>query len=390
MNQKQNILVINSGSATVKFQIFNKDNYQVAIKGIFERIGSTGSFYNIYENSTGRVVSKSFPQGIKTHAQALSIILKQISHWDKKVLAVGHRVVHGGEEFRNPVVVNQRVLSKLQKFNQLAPLHNPINLACLEVCLKTFSSAVKNVAVFDTAFYQNIPDYAYMYALPYEYYKKYHIRRYGFHGISHNYVAEMAAEKLNKPLNKLRLITCHLGSGSSITATKYGKAIETSMGFTPLEGLTMGTRSGDVDPAVALYLMKKLNIGPSEMEEVMNKKSGLLGIFGYSNDMRDVMLAAGYKVAKYKAPKKFNKKDKLRAKLALEMFIYDIRRYIGSYATIMGGVDAVVFTAGIGERNTVIRKLITNNLKLNQKFKSVVIPTNEELMIAKQVVKLIK
>lgn len=390
MKQKQYILVINSGSATIKFQIFSKIDFNVALKGIFERIGLPGSFYNIDENLSGRLVARNFPEGIKTHSQALTIILKKISHWKRKIFTVGHRVVHGGEEFTEPTIINKTILKKLQKYNQLAPLHNPINLSCLEVCLNCFSKSVKNIAVFDTAFYKNIPDYAYTYALPFEYYKKYHIRRYGFHGISHQYVSEQAAEKLKKPLRKLRLITCHLGSGSSITATKFGKAIETSMGFTPLEGLTMGTRSGDVDPAAVLYLMKRLNIGPAEMEEILNKKSGLLGIFGYSNDMRDIMTAAGYKIPTYKAPKKFNQKEKQRARLALKMFIYDIRRYIGSFATIMGGVDALVFTAGIGERNATVRRLITQGLKLNTKFKTLVIPTNEELMIAREVVKLIK
>jgi len=389
MKQKQYILVINAGSATIKFQILHKDNFSVALKGIFERIGLSNSFYNIKENSSNRIVARNFPQGVKDHKEALEIILEKISHWRRKILVVGHRVVHGGEEFTQPTIINQNVLKKLKRYSQLAPLHNPINLVCLDVCRHKFPKSVKNVAVFDTSFYQTIPDYAYMYALPYQYYVDYRIRRYGFHGISHQYVAEKAAEKLKKPLKKLRLITCHLGSGSSITATKFGKAIETSMGFTPLEGLTMGTRSGDVDPAVALYLMKKLNIGPDAMENILNKKSGLLGIFGYSNDMRDVMVAAGYKISGHKQPKIFNKTEILRAKLALNMFVYDIRRYIGSFAAVMGGVDAVVFTAGIGERNAAIRRMITRNLKLNQKYKTLVIPTNEELMIGQESIKTI-
>ncbi|MBU1164741.1 acetate kinase [Patescibacteria group bacterium] len=389
MKQKQYILIINAGSATIKFQILHEDSFEVALKGIFERIGSSNSFYSIKEQTSNRIVARNFPQGVETHKEALEIVLDKISHWQRKIKIVGHRVVHGGEEFKQATKLNQNVLHKLKKYSQLAPLHNPINLACINVCLDKFSKNIKNIAVFDTSFYQSIPDYAYMYALPYQYYTDYGIRRYGFHGISHQYVAEQAAEKLKKPLKKIHIITCHLGSGSSITATKFGKAIETSMGFTPLEGLTMGTRSGDVDPAVALYLMKKLNIRPTEMENILNKKSGLLGIFGYSNDMRDVMVASGYKIPGYKAPKQFNKSEQARAKLALEMFVYDIKRYIGSFAAIMGGVDVIVFTAGIGERNAIIRGMITRNLKLNQKFKTIVIPTNEELMIAKEAIKVI-
>ncbi|OGY47497.1 MAG: hypothetical protein A3J62_00690 [Candidatus Buchananbacteria bacterium RIFCSPHIGHO2_02_FULL_38_8] len=260
-----------------------------------------------------------------------------------------------------------------------------MNLSCIKTCIEILPN-LKNVAVFDTAFYKTIPDYAYLYAIPFEFYEEYDIRRYGFHGISHQYVAELAAEKLKKPLKKLKLITCHLGSGSSMTAVKFGKAIETSMGFTPLEGLTMGTRSGDLDPSVAFFLMRKLNLSVSEIEELLNKESGLKGIFGYSNDMRDIMVAAGYKIPGYKRPKEFNQKEKQRAKLALKIFIYDIVRYIGSYATIMNGVDYIVFTAGIGERNPTIRNMIIREVrKTFRKVKSLTIPTDEELMIAKQV-----
>ena len=247
---------------------------------------------------------------------------------------------------------------------------------------------IKNVAVFDTAFYKTIPNYAYLYAIPYKYYLDFGIRRYGFHGISHQFVTQEAEEKINKPLKKLKIITCHLGSGSSITATKFGQAVETSMGFTPLEGLTMGTRAGDIDPSVAFFLMRKLNIGIGEIEEILNKKSGLLGISGFSNDMRDIMIAAGYKIPGYKTPKKFNQKEKKLGKLALEMYVYDVVRYIGSYVTIMGGADYIIFTAGIGERNSTIRNIIMKKVrKTFPKVKSLVIPTNEELMIAKQVKK---
>jgi acetate kinase len=331
------------------------------------------------------MVMKNFPDGIPNHHQALQIVLTHLKHWKRKVKIIGHRVVHGGEEFTQPTVITKKVLSKLKRYNQLAPLHNPVNLSCIVACLGKLPS-IKNVAVFDTAFYKTLPDYAYLYSIPYKYYTNLGIRRYGFHGISHQYVAQKAAEKLKKPITELKLITCHLGSGCSITATKFGQAIETSMGFTPLEGLTMGTRSGDLDPSVAFFLMRKLDLPSSKIEKILNKKSGLLGIFGYSNDMRDVMIAAGHKISGYKAPKRFNQKEKKLGRLALKIFIYDIVSYIGRYAIVMGGADYVIFTAGIGERNPAVRNLVMKDVrKALPKIKSLTIPTNEELMIAQQV-----
>lgn len=385
---KNYILVINSGSATLKFKIFHQEDFSVVLSGIVEKIGLPGSFINIEESfKKRRMFMKNYPQGIPNHTEALKVVLANLNHWKRKIRVIGHRVVHGGQDFTKPTLITKRVLETLKKYNQLAPLHNPINLACINGCIESLPS-IKNVAVFDTAFYKDIPDYAYLYSIPYKYYEQFGIRRYGFHGISHNYVSNKAAEKIKKPLSKIKLITCHLGSGCSATAVKNGKAIETSMGFTPLEGLTMGTRSGDLDPSVALFLIRHLNLSLQDVEKILNKESGLLGIFGYSNDMRDIMLAAGYKVPGYRAPKKFNQKEKLRAKLALKIFIYDIVRYIGSYATIMGGVDYIVFTAGTGERNSDIRKLIMKDVKKAwPKVKGLVIPTNEELMIAEQVKK---
>ena len=382
---KEYILVINSGSATLKFKIFHQDNLNVALTGIVEKIGLPGSFISIQENSSKRILIKNYPEGISNHIQALQIVLAHLKHWKRKIKIIGHRVVHGGQDFTRPTLINKKNLVQLKKYNQLAPLHNPINLACIETCLNLLP-AIKNVAVFDTAFYKTIPDYAYLYSIPYQYYLDFSVRRYGFHGISHQYVALKAAEALKKPLKKLKLITCHLGSGCSATAVKFGQAIETSMGFTPLEGLTMGTRSGDLDATVPLFLMKKLNITAGEIEDILNKKSGLLGIFGYSNDMRDIMTAAGYRIPGYKPPKKFNQKEKQRGKLALKIFIYDIVRYIGSYATIMGGVDYIIFTAGIGERNSNVRNLIMKDIRRAwPKVKSLTIQTNEELMIAQEV-----
>jgi len=383
---KEYILVINSGSATLKFKIFKQEDFTIAVSGIVEKIGLKGSFISIEENSVKRrMVMKNYPQGLDNHQQALEIVLTYLKHWHRKIKIIGHRVVHGGQNFTQPTVINKNILSQLEKYNQLAPLHNPINLSCIKTCFKALPS-IKNVAVFDTAFYSTLPDYTYLYSIPYQYYLDHEIRRYGFHGISHQYVAEKAAEKIKKPLKKLKLITCHLGSGCSVTAVKFGKAIETSMGFTPLEGLTMGTRSGDLDPSVVLFLIRNLDLSLKEVEEVLNKKSGLRGIFGYSNDMRDIMLAAGYKVPSYKPPKKFSQKEKALGKLALKMFIYDIVRYIGSYAMIMNGVDYIVFTAGIGERNPDVRRLVMKDVKkLLKKVKSITVPTNEELMIAKEV-----
>jgi acetate kinase len=382
---KEYILVINSGSATVKFKVFHQADFSVAVSGIVEKIGLPGSFIGIEENSSGRIIMKNFPQGLADHAQAMQVILLNLKHWQRKIKIIGHRVVHGGEKFTKPTLITEKVLVDLNGFCQLAPLHNPINISCIKSCINFFPS-IKNIGVFDTAYYKTLPDYAYLYSIPYKYYTENSIRRYGFHGISHQYVAQKAAEKLKRPLAKLKLITCHLGSGCSVTATKFGKAIETSMGFTPLEGLTMGTRSGDIDPSIILFWIRNLGMSLEEIETILNKKSGMLGIFGYSNDVRDIMTASGYKVKGYAPPKIFSKKEKIMAKLALNIFVYDIVRYIGSYITIMGGADYIVFTGGIGERNQDVRKLVMKQIKKTfQKIKPLVIPTNEELMIAKQV-----
>ncbi|MAF14173.1 MAG: acetate kinase [Parcubacteria group bacterium] len=382
---KKYILVVNSGSATLKFKIFNQENFEVAVTGIVEKIGLPGSFIAIEEKSSKRMMMKNYPGGIDSHQQALEVIFSFLKHWKRKIKVIGHRIVHGGQNYTKPTILTKSVLAKLKEYNQLAPLHNPINLSCVNICLKDLPS-IKNVAVFDTAFYKTVPEHAFLYAIPYKYYKELGIRRYGFHGISHQYVANKTAEKLNKPLKKLRLITCHLGSGSSVTAIKFGKPIDTSMGFTPLEGVTMGTRSGDIDPSVAFYLMDKLDLDVREVEKILNQKSGLKGIFGYSNDMRDIMIAAGYKIKDYKATKKFNLQEQKQGKLALAMYIYDIVRYIGGYTTVMGGIDYIIFTGGIGERNQTVRNLITKQVrKAWPKVKSLAIPTNEELMIAQQV-----
>ena len=384
------IFVINSGSSSLKFKLFEAKTLKEAAGGIMERIGLKDSFLKIKVCEEEK--RNDFPDGISGHEQALKIVFKKLCALRFTlcdITAIGHRVVHGGEEFTEPTVVTSPILQKLGKYSALAPLHNPANLAGIRACRKLLPG-IPNVAVFDTAFYRSVPDYAYLYAIPYRLYEKYRIRRYGFHGISHRYVAGEAAKALKKPLGKLKIISCHLGSGASITAVKYGQAVETSMGFTPLEGLTMGTRCGDVDPSLTLYLIRNLKMTPGEVDDLLNKKSGLLGISGISNDMREILAAAGCKVEGFKPPRKYSRQEKCRSDLALKMFIYDIQRYIGQYALIMGGVDAIVFTAGIGERNATVRKMVADGLGFLGKVKILAIPTDEELMIARETAKIIK
>ena len=348
------VLVINCGSSSLKYKLFNAPSFVLIKKGLIARIKEPGSH-------------------IKNHYVAVLEVFKQISKTGvdvKGIAIVGHRVVHGAEKFKLPVVINRRVLNEIRKNSEIAPLHNPINLEGILACRKLFPHA-KQVAVFDTAFYQTIPKHAYLYALPYRFYSKYRIRRYGFHGISHQYVSLVASRILKKPLNRLKLITVHLGNGCSITAIDRGGPIDTSMGFTPLEGLVMGTRCGDIDPAVVIYLNRKLSLSIREIDRILNKESGILGISGLSNDIRSI--------------KKALKKGNARARLALDMFIYRLRKYIGMYITILNGVDAIVFTAGIGENNPDLIKRITRHLNafLKVKPRILIIPTDEELMIAK-------
>ena len=348
------ILVINSGSSSIKYKLFVMPKEKLLAKGIIEHIGEKGS-------------------NVGNHYAGLKLILNKVNSID----AIGHRVVHGAESFKKPVLINNSVIKKIKQCCAIAPLHNPANLAGIIVCARLLPG-VKQAAVFDTAFHQSIPEYAYIYGLPYEFYSKFCIRKYGFHGTSHEYVAHEAARILKKPINKLKIITCHLGNGCSITAVDRGKSIDTSMGFTPLEGLIMGTRCGDIDPALVTYIMRKEKLDTHEMDILLNKESGLKGISGISNDMR---------VLEEKA-----KSGNKRAKLAIDIFIYRIRKYIGAYTAIMSGCDCLVFTAGIGENQKSIRLKITKNIFKHFKKapKVLVIPTNEELMIAKQTYQLIK
>ncbi|MFH1413884.1 MAG: acetate kinase [Candidatus Omnitrophota bacterium] len=348
------MLIINSGSSSIKYKFFDMPTERTISKGSIEHIGEKQS-------------------EVKDHYNGIKIVLEKI----RKVDAVGHRVVHGAEEFKKPALINRAVIEKIKQCSSIAPLHNPANLDGIIAC-KRLLPGVKQVAVFDTAFHQTIPDYAYIYGLPFEYYKQLGIRKYGFHGTSHEYVANEAARRLKKRLNKLKIITCHLGNGCSITAIDKGKSIDTSMGFTPLEGLIMGTRSGDIDPALVTYIMKKKKLNIERIDDILNKRSGLKGISGISNDMRTL-------VGKAKSGNK-------RARLAIDMFTYRIKKYIGSYAGVMRGLDVLVFTAGIGENQRIIRDKVCDGLfsHYRNKPKILVVPTNEELLIARQAYQLIR
>lgn len=337
------ILVLNSGSSSIKYKLFDiADNLEKTLsKGLVERIGVK----------------------IPSHKEALEAILNKVG---SKIGAVGHRVVHGGDRFSKSVLIDDNVIKAIEDFTELAPLHNPPSLLTINESRKILSG-VPHVAVFDTAFYYDMPEYVYFYAIPYKFYEKYKIRKYGFHGTSHRYVSEQASRLLKRPLKELRLITCHLGNGCSITAVQNGRAIDTSMGFTPLEGLVMGTRSGDLDPAIIPYIMEKENIDAAAVVEMLNKKSGLLGVSGLTNDMRELM----------------QKRDKnKKVKLALDIFTYRIKKYIGAYTGVMSGCDAMIFTGGIGENNPGLIDEICEGVVLKG-TKRMMIPTDEELMIAR-------
>ena len=387
------ILVINAGSSSLKYQLINMDTENVMAKGLCERIGIDGSRLNHTPGDADKVVIE---KPMKDHADAINMVIEALVSPEHGVIsdmseisAVGHRVVHGGELFSSSVVITDEVKRAVESCNELAPLHNPANLIGIAACEKAMPG-VPQVGVFDTAFHQTMPKEAFMYAIPYKYYEDYKVRRYGFHGTSHKYVTQRAAAMLGKKPEDLKIITCHLGNGSSITAVKNGKSIDTTMGFTPLAGVPMGTRSGDIDPAILQFIMNKENIDADKMNSILNKESGVLGISELSSDFRDLSAATA----------EGNKK----AELAEEMFIYNVKKYIGAYAVAMGGVDAIVFTAGIGENNGAYRKAMTEGLDFmgikiddeknsirgcevdvsaaDSKVKVLVIPTNEELMIA--------
>ena len=393
------ILVLNSGSSSLKYQVIDMETEEMLVKGYFERIGQPNSFL------THKVkgIKHKFEHPAKNHEQAIAFVLERLTNKHYGVIknleelgGIGHRVVHGGEKFSNSVVITQEVIQEIKQCADLAPIHNPACILGIEAC-KKIAPNMKMIAVFDTAFHQTIPKERYIYPIPYEYYKKYGIRKYGFHGTSHQYVSHRVAEIMGKDVKELKIVNCHLGQGCSVCAIKGGKSVETSMGLTPLGGIPMGSRSGDLDPSILLYLMKKEQLSPDEMENILNKQAGVYGISGISVDFRDIeieALSGGEK-----------------AVLALEVFHYLTASYIAKCAVAMEGIDVLTFTAGVGEKGPISRKAICEQLGFlgvkiddeknkikgeeaelsvsDSKVKIYTIPTNEELMIARETLKLV-
>jgi len=395
------VLVINSGSSSIKYRLFDMTDKTVLAKGIVERIGIPGSKLSHYREGGAEY---RIEQEISDHGAAIELIFAALTDGRHGVVKsageidiIGHRVVHGGEIFSQPVLVDKTVRENIRQLAGLAPLHNPANLLGIEAC-EQLIPGIRQVAVFDTAFHHTIPRRAYMYGIPYWYYEKYGIRKYGFHGTSHQYVSRQAAEMLGQPHKKLKLVSCHLGSGASITAVHGGCSVDTSMGFTPLEGVVMGTRSGDLDPAIITFLMEKENLNPEEINGILNHRSGVLGLSGISSDFRDLDKAAA------------DGND--RARLAVEVFVYRVRKYIGAYAAQLNGIDGLIFTAGLGENSPEIRTEICSGLdylgiSIDQEKNAIrgreadisapdsgarilVIPTNEELMIADETLRVVQ
>ena len=393
------ILVLNSGSSSLKYQLIDMDTEEVLAKGNFERIGQYNSFLT---HKVGDEKHK-FEKPVSNHEKAIRFVLNKLQSKvygviksPVEIMAIGHRIVHGGERFTKPAIVDDEVMKGLEESIELAPLHNPAAILGINACMKVMPGK-KNVVVFDTAFHQTIPEESYIYPIPYKYYEKYKIRKYGFHGTSHQYVSERVAEIMGKDIKDLKIVNCHLGQGASVCAIKDGKSIDTSMGFTPLGGIPMGTRSGDLDPSVVTYIAKYRNHTPEEMDEILNKKSGVYGISEISVDFRDIEAEA-------------NEGDR-NAKMALENFAYNVAQFVAKYAVSMGGIDVLTFTAGVGEKGPLSRRQICDYLKFlgvqidyeknqirnqeveisseDSKVKVYVVPTNEELLIARETKKLI-
>ena len=393
------ILVLNSGSSSLKYQLIDMDTEEVLAKGNFERIGQYNSFLT---HKVGDEKHK-FEKPVSNHEKAIRFVLNKLQSKvygviksPDEIMAIGHRIVHGGERFTKPAIVDDEVMKGLEESIELAPLHNPAAILGINACMKVMPGK-KNVVVFDTAFHQTIPEESYIYPIPYKYYEKYKIRKYGFHGTSHQYVSERVAEIMGKDIKDLKIVNCHLGQGASVCAIKDGKSIDTSMGFTPLGGIPMGTRSGDLDPSVVTYIAKYRNHTPEEMDEILNKKSGVYGISEVSVDFRDIEAEAA-------------DGDK-NAQMALENFAYNVAQFVAKYAVSMGGIDVLTFTAGVGEKGPLSRRQICDYLKFlgvqidyeknqirnqeveisseDSKVKVYVVPTNEELLIARETKKLI-
>lgn len=396
-----NVLVINCGSSSLKYQLLEMQEERLLAKGLVERIGLEAGVHT-YKREGGEKLVEELP--VPDHARAIELVVAALTHDEHGVLgsmdeiaAVGHRVVHAGEKYAASVIITRDVVDALKECVPLAPLHNPPNIVGIKAAQRVMPG-VPMVGVFDTAFHQTMPDWAYIYPLPHRYYREFGIRRYGFHGTSHRYVTNRAAEMLGRAPNQCNLITCHLGNGASVCAVKNGRSVDTSMGFTPLEGLVMGTRCGDIDPAIVGYLSKKLDLGLDDIDRILNKESGIYGISGISSDLRDVEreYAAGNE----------------QARLALDVYCYHIRKYIGAYAVALGHVDGIVFTAGVGENGSMIREWACRGLEIigaeldqfengvrhdeaiiskpHSRVKIMVIPTDEELMIARDTRQLVE
>ena len=395
------VLVLNSGSSSLKYQVIDMETEKTLVKGNFERIGQPKSFVTHKVNGQKHI----FEREARNHEEAIEFVLDRLTNEHYGVLksldelaGIGHRVVHGGEKFSSPVLINDDVIEEIRKCSDLAPLHNPAAVLGMEACKKVVPN-MKMVAVFDTAFHQTLPKERYIYPIPYEYYEKYGVRKYGFHGTSHQYVAERVAHLINKDVKDLKIVNCHLGQGASVCAIQNGKSVETSMGLTPLGGVVMGTRSGDLDPSVVTYMMNKENLTPEEIESILNKEAGAYGISRVSMDFRDIEAEAA--------------SGGHHAKLALKIFHNTVTAYIVKCIVAMGGIDVLTFTAGVGEKGQDSREAICDDLKIfgieldrekNQKIKGLeakisnensnvlvyVVPTNEELMIAKETIKHIK
>ena len=393
------ILVVNCGSSSIKYQLINMENEEVMAKGYLEKIGLPDSFLTHRVNGEKYKIEKE----IKNHEEGIKLVLDQLLDENYGVIkdlseidAVGHRVVHGGEKFSDSVLITDEVIDTIKECIPLAPLHNPAGITGIEACKKVLPN-VPMVGVFDTAFHQTMPEKAYIYSIPYEYYEKYRIRKYGFHGTSHKFVSRRVAELIEKPIEDLKMVTCHLGQGGSLCAVKGGKSVDTSMGLTPLAGIPMGTRSGDIDPSIVTFLMKQEGLTPDEMDNILNKKSGKLGVSGVSFDDRDIEAAM--------------KEGNKRAKLAIDTFVYQVIGYIGRYAAQMNGIDVITFAGGVGENGPEVRRDICKSLEFlgvkideeknnvrgkeceistpDSKVKVYIIPTNEELMIARDTMDII-
>ncbi len=400
------ILVINAGSSSIKYQLIDMTDETLLAKGQCDRIGIEGG--NFKHVNIAKDITYKVDVQMANHGEGIKLIIEALTNAEHGVItsmseinAVGHRVVHGGEKFSGSVIINEEIIEALKECSELSPLHNPANLTGIKACTEIMGEDVPQVGVFDTGFHQTMPDFAYLYAIPYEYYEKYKLRRYGFHGTSHRYVTARAAEMLGKKSEEINIVTCHLGNGSSITAVKGGKSFDTTMGVTPLDGLMMGTRSGSIDPAIIPFLMEKEGLTAKEVDAILNKKSGILGVSQTTSDNRDIEEGA--------------RNGNERYKLIESMLCHQITKYVGGYAAAMGGIDAVVFTGGIGENNPQYRSRVGKNLEFmgvkvdeeaNKKafrtsdendistadatVKMLVIPTNEELMIARDTYELVK